>query len=134
MQNKQPLSFVAFAINYSPRHDSLVEKQALLQFVDKAPEELGVVDAAQHQTVFNPQQMHSMLRWMVLDRDIVENGGFLGTMQDACEIQSQAGFPLVRRMQNQSTVEDVVIIVTNKCMRPHPKRQGEWWMAPEEIL
>ena len=45
-------------------------------------------------------------------------GALLGTMDEKSHQQSQAGLSLVRAIYNQSQLEDVLILVTNKCVRP----------------
>ena len=60
-------------------------------------------------------------------------GAFLGTMYEVCNQQPQAGFSLVRNMRNQSQLDDVVIIVTNKCVRPPPKGEEDPWVGAGEI-
>ena len=54
-------------------------------------------------------------------------------MYDACHQQPQAGFSLVGDMHSQSQLNDLIIIVTNKCVRPRPKSESDPWDAAGEL-
>ena len=69
----------------------------------------------------------------MLQEKAENEGAFLGTMYDACHQQPQAGFPLVRDMRSQSQLNDVIIIVTKKCVRPRPQNEADPWDAAGEL-
>ena len=50
-------------------------------------------------------------------------------MYEACHQEPKAGFPLVSGMPNPSELNDVVIILTNKCVHPRRKNEAETWEA-----
>ena len=105
----------------------------MVKFVDDAPTQLGVANVEKHKTVFDPIQPRYLLPTTMLQEKAENEGAFLGTMYDACHQQPQAGFPLVREMCSQSQLNDVIIIVTNKCVRPRPKNEADHWDAAGEL-
>ena len=105
----------------------------MVKFVDKAPALLGQANVQRHKTVFESSQPRYLLPTTALQEIADNEGPFLGMMYDACHQQLQAGFPLVRSMRNQSPLDDVVIILTNMCVRLLPKNEADPWDAAGEL-
>ena len=134
MQNNLPLSIFGFAIQHPEPRSDAKEKNQLGEFVDKAPTQLGLADLLLHETVLEPIHPRYPYKNTTLKRVSQTQGAFFGKMFDACHQQPQAGLPLVRLMRNQSQLDDVVIIVTNKCFRPRAKLQTDSWDPAAELL
>ena len=105
----------------------------MVRFVEKALDQLGVANVQLHKTMFQAIQPVYLLAKTAL-YEIPENEeAFLGMMSNACHQQPEAGFLLVRGMFNQSKLDDVVIIVGNKCVRPRAKNEEDPFDAAGEL-
>ena len=133
MQSRQPLSLLDFAIQHGKPLPDAAAKAKMVKFVDKAPKQLGVANVQTHKTLFEPIQPRYLLSRTMLQEIAVNEGAFLGTLFETCHQQPQAGFHFVRDMRSQSHLSNVVILVTNKCVRPRPKKEADPLHAVGEL-